>query len=466
MNIVVCVRFVGADLQPFDAAALECALQSGATVTVLSLGPASAAVPLRALTRLGVSRAILLSDSAFAGSDTLATARALSAALSRLSYDYVFCGRTSTEGETAQVGPMLSALSGLPLFPGVMSFAAAPAPAVTLRTGETLPLPARALCTLERAYLLRFPSIRSRMGEVEVWDARALGLPASAVGLAGSPTRVLRSEARAVGERHCRMIGAADLPALLAALPAERPARAPENAPVAGSEKLPLVMAVGEAVRAAAASVGDTVVLCRETAPQAVADAVRAAAPDAVLFPATAEGRVLAPQAAALCGAGLCADCTALSVQNGRLIFTRPAKGGSLTADIVCTTRPAMGSVRCETTAHTDIVLGCGLGTRARRADCLSLAARLGARMAASRALVDTGEAPYAEQIGLTGVNLSCRVYLAVGISGAVQHTCAMEGADTVIAVNPDSDARIFSCADYGVYATLDELLRVFSIAQ
>lgn len=462
MKIVVCVRFVGTDLQPFDAAALECALASGAEVTALSLGPASAAAPLRALTRLGVSRAVLLSDPAFAGSDTLATARILAAALARLSYDYVFCGRTSTEGETAQVGPMLSVLCGLPLFPGVMAFSPAPAPSVVLRSGASGPLPPRALCTVERAYLLRFPSIRSRMGEAEVWDNRTLGLPAAAVGLAGSPTRVLRSEARAVGERHCRMIAAEELPALLSALPEK--AAAAEKPPVTDGEKLPVVMAVGDAVAAAAAAVGKTVVHCAAQDPHAVADAVRAADPDAVLFPADDAGRVLAPQVAALCGAGLCADCTALAVENGRLIFTRPAKGGSLMADIVCTTRPAMGSVRCESAAHTDIVLGCGLGTRARRADCLALAARLGARMAASRALVDTGEAPYAEQIGLTGVNLACRVYLAVGISGAVQHTCALDGADTVIAVNPDPDARIFACADYGVRATLDDLLRVFAV--
>ncbi len=75
-----------------------------------------------------------------------------------------------------------------------------------------------------------------------------------------------------------------------------------------------------------------------------------------------------------------------------------------------------------------------------------------GYTLAASRALVDLGLAPYAWQVGLTGRTVAPKVYVAIGISGAVQHTCAIEQAKTVIAVNPDRNARIFDYADFGVY--------------
>lgn len=71
--------------------------------------------------------------------------------------------------------------------------------------------------------------------------------------------------------------------------------------------------------------------------------------------------------------------------------------------------------------------------------------------MGASRGLVDTGKMPYDLQVGLTGKIVSPKLYIAVGISGAVHHTCAIEGAETVIAINSDKNARIFEYADYGV---------------
>lgn len=456
MKALVCVRFVGGDLQPFDACALELGLRLAEEVTVLSLGPLSAREPLRALTRLGVGRAILLSDPAFAGADTLATAHALAAAAKHLNFDCIFCGRTTTEGETGQVGPMLATLLGLPLFPGVMALSS---DGLALRDGRTVPLPARALLTVERGFPLRFPSLRSRMGEAEVFDRAMLGLAPADCGLAASPTRVLAARNAAVGERHCRMISLSELPALLAALRTAEKRTAGEFPP--SEKKLPHTVAVGEEALSAACAVGARVTSLTAEDPAKLAGALRALDPDAVFFPATDAGRNLAPQVAALLGAGLCADCTALTVREDRLILTRPARGGSTVADIICRSRPAMATVRCTCTG-ADVMLSGGLGVAGQRAAFLSLAARLGARPAASRPLVDRGDAPYAEQIGLTGANASCKVYLAVGLSGAVQHTCALGGADTVIAVNPDRSARIFSCADYGVCATFQELCAAF----
>ena len=106
MNILVCVKQVNGEINPFDASALECALQfKNATVTVLSMGRPDVRDLLYQLTRLGVFRAILLTDKAFAGADTLATAYTLSMAVRKLKPDIILCGRQSVDGDTAQVGP-------------------------------------------------------------------------------------------------------------------------------------------------------------------------------------------------------------------------------------------------------------------------------------------------------------------------------------------------------------------------
>lgn len=460
MKALVCVRVAAGKVQPFDACAVELALRLGAEVTVLSLGPSSAAEPLRALTRLGVGRVVLLSDAAYAGADTLVTARILAAAIRKLPCDLVLCGRTTTEGETAQVGPMLAVLLGLPLLPHVMEYREGQ---VILRGEDGMhPLPPRACLTVERAFPLRFPALRSRMGEVEVWDNGVLGLPAGECGLAGSPTRVLAARESTAGMRTCRPLTPEALPALIEERRGKKKQSTHEFSPCA--ERLPLVLAVGEKALPAAHAVGERVLsLSEEEAPTALAEAIQAAAPDAVLFSATVRGRVLAPMVAALLGAGLCADCTGLAVQGGKLVLTRPAKGGSITADIICRTRPAMATVRCEATG-ADVILALGKGTLGMRERFVALGKKIGATLAATRALVDAGGAPYREQIGLTGAKAACKIYLAVGLSGAVQHTCALEGADLVIAVNPDREARIFSCADYGITADAETFLSAFGL--
>ena len=106
------VKFCGGDLNPFDGAAHECALRTGSRdITAVTMAPESAIPRMKQLTRLGV-RAVVLTDAAFAGADTLATARTLAAYIKTLSPDYVFCGRQSTDGDTAEVPPCLGAILG------------------------------------------------------------------------------------------------------------------------------------------------------------------------------------------------------------------------------------------------------------------------------------------------------------------------------------------------------------------
>lgn len=161
-------------------------------------------------------------------------------------------------------------------------------------------------------------------------------------------------------------------------------------------------------------------------------------------------GRKNAPITAALLQTGLCADCTVLETDGKRLFMYRPVRSGSVTAKIECRTNPQMATVRTETKSG-DIVVAAGKGVKDDLERVQQFADSLGAELGASRGLVDSGGAPYSTQIGLTGKTVSPKIYIAVGISGAVHHTCAIENAGTIIAINPDKNARIFEYADYGM---------------
>ena len=153
-KIVVCIKIVQGEPGPFDGAALETALRwEGARTTVVCLGPKSAREPLEKLSRLGSFRTILISDPIFAGSDTLATARALARVLRELVPDFVLCGRQTLDGDTAQVGPELAALLDFTLIPNVLEVSEV---RCITRDGEN-PLTSPAVLTLERIYDLRFP---------------------------------------------------------------------------------------------------------------------------------------------------------------------------------------------------------------------------------------------------------------------------------------------------------------------
>ena len=123
MRILVCIRQgLDGEINPFDACAYEEALRvKDAEVVIISMGPLSVKDFLLRLTRLGAKRAILLSDRAFSGADTLATAYTLSLAVKRLAPDYVFCGRQTLVGDTAQTGAMLSVYAEMGLVTNVMS---------------------------------------------------------------------------------------------------------------------------------------------------------------------------------------------------------------------------------------------------------------------------------------------------------------------------------------------------------
>jgi len=228
--------------------------------------------------------------------------------------------------------------------------------------------------------------------------------------------------------------------------------------------------------------------------------------PDTVLYGATGNGRDLAPRVASRLKTGLTADCTELSIDadTGNVQWTRPAFGGNLMAVIECpATRPQMGTVRpgvfkkgafneaheveiiramiekppegrakmvdLITEAAEEIVNleeaeiivsgGRGLGKPENFSLVKALADALGGVVGSSRAAVDAGWISHSHQVGQTGKTVGPKVYVACGISGAIQHLAGMSGSDTIIAINKDPDATIFSIADYGIVGNLLEVL-------
>ncbi len=227
--------------------------------------------------------------------------------------------------------------------------------------------------------------------------------------------------------------------------------------------------------------------------------------PSVVLFPSTFIGRDLSPRISSELFVGLTADCTGLSIKEGNLIQTRPAFGGNIMADIKCPDyRPQMATVRpnvfkkVATTAgrmaavvneiiaipveagkvriietHMDpvstqqkldeaeVVIAGGRGMKDKAGfDLLEdLAAQLGGAVGASRAAIDLGLKPKEKQVGQSGVTVASKLYVACGISGAVQHVVGMEHSDVIIGINKDANAPIFNVCKYGLVGDAKQIL-------
>lgn len=238
---------------------------------------------------------------------------------------------------------------------------------------------------------------------------------------------------------------------------------------------------------------------------QALVKAISDEKPEIVLFGATSIGRDLAPRVSARLQTGLTADCTSLEVSEDRLLLmTRPAFGGNIMATIVSPDhRPQMSTVRPgvmtkmerevgrkgevvtadltleknnqyvevvsfekEEGAKMDIqeatVLvsgGRGIGSAEGFAVLEDLAAELKGMVSASRAAVDSGWMPHDRQVGQTGKTVRPDLYIACGISGAIQHVAGMEEAELIIAINKDKGAAINEIADLGVVGEVSKVL-------
>ncbi len=446
MKILVCLKVVKGEINPFDESALECALRLSNDVTVISMCPKSAKNVLLPLTRLG-AKVILISDSAYAGSDTLATSYILSKAINLLEYDLILCGRQTVDGDTAQVGPMLSQKLNLPLITNALSLEIkdGEVKANTRLGEEKTNLPS--LVTVERGYVLRFASIFSKLGEIQHWDNSNIFCDVSKCGIVGSPTRVLEALESERGKRKCQFISMEELIPLVEKLKTRQEVK---DVSSESKEKLKSVWVIGDEVLEKAKEIATEVISFKKMPPEEIAKLAIQQKPEVILWNADLWGRRNAPIVAAMLETGLCADCTRLDVEDGMLMMYRPAQGGNITAKIKCLTMPQMATVRTKTVS-SDIIVSGGKGVKNKMDAIEKLAKTLGAEICASRGLVDANGASYDKQIGLTGKTVSPKVYIAIGISGAIHHTVGIEGAGTIIAINPDKNARIFDYSDYGI---------------
>ncbi len=231
--------------------------------------------------------------------------------------------------------------------------------------------------------------------------------------------------------------------------------------------------------------------------------------PEIVIAAATTTGRTLMPYVAAKARAGLTADCTVLDIdpETSGLLQTRPAIGGNILATIITPdSRPQMATVRPHSTRPAEPTPGrTGEIIRNRApADCLAggaefvefipepsehhledadnvvavgrgikkaenlpvaedLAAALDAALGASREVIDRGWLSYPHQIGLSGRTVTPRLYVALGVSGSIQHLAGMQTAETIVAVNTDPEAQIFRVADIGIVGDLFEVAPVLA---
>lgn len=232
----------------------------------------------------------------------------------------------------------------------------------------------------------------------------------------------------------------------------------------------------------------------------ALAQIIREAKPSVVLWGATGHGKELSGRVAAKLDLGLATDCIDVRVENGELLLIRPIYAGKAIATVKAKTLPVMVSirpnifppvvddnagaeikqlqlvpvpVRAKVTeaaqkeekgvdlAEAKVVISGGRGVKSADGfgPLRELAKTLNGALGASRAAVDSGWIDYTHQVGQTGKTVAPQLYIAAGISGAIQHLAGMSSSKVIVAINKDAEAPIFKIADYGIVGDLFEVV-------
>ena len=239
---------------------------------------------------------------------------------------------------------------------------------------------------------------------------------------------------------------------------------------------------------------------------KALKQVIEAAKPDLVLFPHTYQVRDFAPALAAMLGKGMVGDCVGFRNEGGKLVFVRPMfqgktaadvtfagaapwfasfQSGAFRADLLRAHRSGKAPVNTAqvelkaadirtkplemfqeaksavdlTQAPVIVAIGRGIKARENIGQAEALAKAIGGEIGATRPICDEGWLPLERQIGSSGQTVAPKLYLALGISGAIQHVVGMKGSRTIVAVNKDQHAPIFDIADYGIVADIFEVM-------
>ena len=230
-----------------------------------------------------------------------------------------------------------------------------------------------------------------------------------------------------------------------------------------------------------------------------LAELIQSSDPAVIIMGASAQGKDLAGRLAAKLDAGVAMDCVKVQLENGSLICTRPMFGGKINAQVeiegnrqIVAVRPnvmditeaakdstvekpavQLGDVKTTVVdkkmdtgdkvelTEADIIVSGGRGTGGDYAAIEALADALVAAVGASRSAVDEGWRPHSDQVGQTGKTVSPTLYVACGISGAIQHLAGMSTSKYIVAINKDEEAPIFSKADFGIVGDLFEVVPV-----